>query len=140
MLVNITTIGVAWYLLEHARAAGMGSGATTLVLGVFVFYAFVYTPVIAYVLARMEGIVGQNVSIPFVREATFIFSGYQGVAVWFLPVPLHNYGQATVLYRQSELTGTSFWSIWKSEILLTPIIIGGSILFAHLLTRKRRAA
>jgi hypothetical protein len=37
----------------------------------------------------------------------------------------------TVFYRQCELTGTSFRSIWKSEILLTPIIVGGSLLFAH---------
>ncbi len=96
-------------------------------------YAFIYTPLVSYVTARLEGIAGEVLNIPFVREATFIFSGYQGVAVWFLPVPLHNYGQATVLYRQSELTGTSFWSIWKSEILLTPIIIGGSLLFAHLI-------
>jgi hypothetical protein len=96
-------------------------------------YAFVYTPLVSYVTARLEGIAGEVLNIPFVREATFIFSGYQGVAVWFLPVPLHNYGQATVLYRQSELTGTGFWSIWKSEILLTPIIVGGSLVFAHLI-------
>ncbi len=101
------------------------------VVFVMLFYAFVYTPIISYVTARLEGIAGQVLNIPFVREATFIFSGYRGVAVWFLPVPLHNYGEMTVFYRQCELTGTSFWSIWKSEILLTPIVVGGSLLFAH---------
>jgi hypothetical protein len=101
------------------------------VVGVMVFYALFYTPVVSYVTARLEGIAGEVLNIPFVREATFIFSGYQGVAVWFLPIPLHNYGQMTVFYRQCELTGTRFWSIWKSEILLTPIIVGGSLLFAH---------
>jgi hypothetical protein len=94
-------------------------------------YALVYTPAVSYVTARLEGIAGEVLNIPFVREATFILSGYQGVAVWFLPIPLHNYGAMTVFYRQCELTGTSFWSIWKSEILLTPIIIGGSLMFAH---------
>jgi len=39
----------------------------------------------------------------------------------------------TVFYRQCELTGTRFWSIWKSEVLLTPIIVVGSLLFAHLI-------
>ena len=102
---------------------------------VMVFYAVIYTPVISYVTARLEGIAGEVLNIPFVREAAFIFSGYQGVAVWFLPIPLHNYGQMTVFYRQCELTGTSFWSIWKSELLLTPIIVVGSLLFAHLIWR-----
>lgn len=101
------------------------------VVWVMVFYALIYTPVVSYVTARLEGVAGEVLNIPFVREATFILSGYKGVAVWFLPIPLHNYGQMTVFYRQCELTGTSFWSIWKSEILLTPIIVGGSLLFAH---------
>jgi hypothetical protein len=85
----------------------------------------------SYVTVRLEGIAGEVLQIPFVREATLIFSGYQGVAIWFLPIPLHNYGQMTVFYRQSELTGTSFRSMWKSELLLTPIIIVGSLLFTH---------
>jgi hypothetical protein len=103
------------------------------VVGVMLFYALLYTPVVSYVTARLEGIAGEVLNIPFVREATFIFSGYHGVAVWFLPIPLHNYGQMTVFYRQCELTGTRFWSIWKSEVLLTPIIVIGSLLFAHLI-------
>ncbi len=101
------------------------------VVWVMLGYAFVYTPIVSYVTVRLEGIAGEVLNIPFVREAAFIFSGYRGVAVWFLPVPIHNYGAMAVFYRQCELTGTSFRSIWKSELLLTPIIILGSILFAH---------
>lgn len=105
------------------------------VMWVMIFYALIYTPVVAYVTARLEGIAGEVLNIPFVREATFIFSGYRGVAVWFLPVPLHNYNAMTVFYRQCELTGTKFWSLWKSEILLTPIVVAGSLLFAHFVWR-----
>jgi hypothetical protein len=101
------------------------------VVWVMLAYAFVYTPIVSYVTVRLEGIAGEVLNIPFVREAAFIFSGYRGVAVWFLPVPLHNYGAMAVFYRQCELTGTSFRSIWKSELLLTPIIVAGSLLFAH---------
>ena len=101
------------------------------VIGVMLVYAFIYTPLVAYVTARLEGIAGEVLNIPFVREAALILSGYRGVAVWFLPIPLYNYGQMTVMYRQCELTGTRFWSIWKSELLLMPIIVGGSLLFAH---------
>ncbi|MEX0886595.1 MAG: hypothetical protein WD009_09165 [Phycisphaeraceae bacterium] len=101
------------------------------VVGVMCFYAFLYTPLVSYVSARLEGIAGEVVNIPFVREATLILSGYQGVAVWFLPMPFHNYGSVTVLYRSCELTGTKFWSMWKSELLLTPIVLVGSLAFAH---------
>lgn len=102
---------------------------------IMLFYALFYTPVISYVTARLEGIAGEVINVPFVREASFILSGYQGVAVWFLPVPLHNYGSMTVFYRQCELTGTKFKSIWKSELLLTPIILIGSLAFAHFIWR-----
>jgi hypothetical protein len=103
------------------------------VIAVMLAYALLYTPIVSYVTARLEGIAGEVLNIPFVREAAFIFSGYHGVAVWFLPIPLYNYGQMAIFYRQCELTGTSFWSIWKSEILLTPIIVAGSLLSAHLI-------
>jgi hypothetical protein len=98
-------------------------------------YAFIYTPIISYVTVRLEGIAGEVLNIPFIREAAFIFSGYRGMAVWFLPIPLYNYSQMAVQYRQAELTGTKFASIWKSELLLMPIIVIGSLLFAHVIWR-----
>lgn len=103
------------------------------VIGVMFFYAFIFTPIVGYMSARLEGIAGQALTIPFIREASFILSGYHGVAVWFLPFPFHNYAQEVVLYRQCELTGTSFWSIWKTEIFLVPIVLVGSIVFAHVI-------
>lgn len=101
------------------------------VMLVMLFYGFIYTPLISYVTARMEGIAGQVVTIPMVREASFILSGYKGVAVWFLPIPMHNYGVATVSYRTCELTGTKFWSMWKTQIIFTPIVLVSSLFFAN---------
>jgi hypothetical protein len=102
------------------------------VMIVLVGFAFLYTPLISYVTARLEGLAGQAVEIPMVREASFILSGYTGgVKVWFLPVPMANYGGGVVSYRQAELTGTRFWSIWKAEILLVPIVLVASICFAQ---------
>jgi len=102
------------------------------VMYVLFFFAFLYTPMISYVTARLEGIAGQVIAIPMVREAAFILSGYTGdVKIWFLPVPLHDYGAGTVGYRVAELTGTRFWSIWKTEILLVPIVLISSILFSQ---------
>ncbi|MGF1655491.1 MAG: peptide transporter [Verrucomicrobiales bacterium] len=94
------------------------------------FFGFVYTPLISYVTARLEGIAGQVVEIPMIREASLILSGYQGVKVWFLPLPVANYGIMTVQYRMAELTGTKFISLWKTKLVLYPIILGSSILFA----------
>lgn len=102
------------------------------VMIVMLFFAYLYTPVISYVTARLEGMAGQMLTIPFVREAAFILSGYTGgVKVWFLPVPLADYGKRTVFYRQAELTGTKFWSIWKAELILVPVVLLSMVLFAQ---------
>ncbi|MEM8739611.1 MAG: peptide transporter [Planctomycetota bacterium] len=130
LLVTALYLGVSCWLLYITDG-----GIPLSLVVVMLFYALFYTPIISYVTARLEGIAGEVINVPFVREASFILSGYQGVAVWFLPVPLHNYGSMTVFYRQCELTGTKFRSIWKSELLLTPIILIGSLAFAHFIWR-----
>jgi hypothetical protein len=102
------------------------------VMIVLVFFGFIYTPLINYVASRLVGLVGQAVEIPFVREAAFILSGYTGgVKVWFLPVPVENYSGRVLFYRQAELTGTKFWSVWKTELILVPIVLVSSIFFAN---------
>ncbi len=101
------------------------------VMIVLFLLGFVYTPLISYVTARLEGIAGQVVEIPFIKEISLIASGYGGVAVWFLPIPIANYGMMTVFYRQCELIGAKFTSIWKAKIFLYPIILVSSIVFAN---------
>ncbi len=101
-------------------------------------YGFVYTPVISYVAARMEGIAGQWVDVPYVREATFIASqtmGYRGVGIWFAPIPINNYAGSVVDFRTQELTGTKFTSIIKAELILFPVVIVSGILFAQYIWR-----
>lgn len=100
------------------------------VLTVMFFFGFLYTPLISYVSAKLEGLAGQVIEIPFIRELTFIMSGYKGVAIWFIPIPKGNYGNQTMFYRQAELLGCKFTSIWKANIVLFPIIIVSSIVFA----------
>jgi len=101
----------------------------------FLIYGFVYTPVVSYITARMEGIAGQFVSLPLVREASFIagskFFGYQGIEIWYAPIPIHNYGAATVNFREIELTGTSLRGIIKSEIVVFPVVMIASLLFSQ---------
>jgi len=121
VLVTASYILVSGYLIEWERG----------VMIVLCLLGFVYTPLISYVTARLEGMVGQVVEIPMIREAGLILSGHEGVAVWFLPIPMANYGEMTVFYRQAELTGTRFPSIWKAQILLYPVILVCTILFAN---------
>ncbi len=105
----------------------------------FLAYGFIYTPLISYITARMEGIAGQFVSLPLVREASFIagarFFGYQGIEIWYAPIPLHNYGEATVHFREIELTGTSLRGIIKAEIVVFPVVMIASLLFSQFIWR-----
>lgn len=119
--VTLTYIGVSGWLIDWHKGV---------IIALF-FLGFIYTPLISYVTARLEGMVGQVVEVPFIREASLILSGYQGVAVWFLPIPIQNYGSMTVFYKQCELTGTKFTSIWKTQVVLFPIILISSIFFMN---------
>jgi hypothetical protein len=87
----------------------------------------------------MEGIAGQFVSLPFVREASFIagakYFGYHGIEIWYAPIPIHNYGEATVSFRQIELTGTSIRGIIKAEIVVFPVVMVSSLLFSQFIWR-----
>jgi hypothetical protein len=105
----------------------------------FLGYGFIYTPLVSYITARMEGIAGQFVSLPLVREASFIagarFFGYQGIEIWYAPIPIHNYGEATVQFREIELTGTSLRGIIKAEIVVFPVVMIASLLFSQFIWR-----
>jgi hypothetical protein len=129
LLVTLSYIGMSAYLLRWHHGE-WNTGIRNIILMLF-FLGFVYTPLISYVTARLEGMVGQIVEIPMIREAALILSGYQGVACWFLPLPMANYGQMTVFYRQCELTGTKFSSVWKANVFLYPIILLSSIFFMN---------
>jgi len=54
----------AHFLLDHAHRTNPAgaSPVTKTLLAVFVFYGFIYTPIISYVTARLEGMVGQAVA------------------------------------------------------------------------------
>ena len=128
-IVTLTYITMSALLLRWHH--GEWTSDIRNVVLVLLFLGFVYTPLISYVTARLEGMVGQVVEIPMIREAALILSGYRGVACWFLPIPIANYGRMTVFYRQCELTGTKFTSIWKTKLVLFPIILVSSIFFMN---------
>ncbi len=95
----------------------------------FFAFAFLFTPLMTYIHARMVGITGTFVGLPMVREGTFFMSGYEKPDVWFAPIPLHDYGGMAQFFRQMELTRTKFTSMLKAELLILPIMMVASFLF-----------
>jgi len=93
------------------------------------FFGYLWTPFESYINARMVGLTSQTVAIPMLREATFIFSGYKGIRVWFAPIPISNYGAQTQSFRSVELTGTKFTSLVKAELMMFPILLVCSFIF-----------
>jgi hypothetical protein len=132
---TVVSILTAYFLLRHAHLSGIGGPVTKTLIGVLIFYGFIYTPIISYVSARMEGIVGQSVQVPFVREATFILTGYKGAAIWFAPFPAHNYGAQTLYFRITELTGTKITSMIKAEAFIFPVSLIATLVFSQFIWR-----
>jgi hypothetical protein len=122
-----TYIAVGYWLINYQSE----SFGTTFPLWLLFFYGFIYTPFISYISTRMEGIVGQQVRVPFVREATFIMSGYKGAAVWFAPIPFHDYARQSQFFRTTELTGTKIKSLIKAEFMIFPAMLVGTIMFSQ---------
>jgi len=103
----------------------------------FAFFGFFLTPFLSYTSARMFGITGvaSGVAFPYVREATFILSGYKGAEIWFAPIPYFNHGYLAQSFKQLELTRTKFTSWYKAEFTALGIMLFCSFLFWSIIWR-----
>jgi hypothetical protein len=95
----------------------------------FIAAAFIWTPIVSYISARMYGLTGQPVNIPYVRQATFILSGYKGIDIWFAPFPMNDNGWAASQFREVELTGTKITSVVKAEAFLLVFMLIASFAY-----------
>jgi hypothetical protein len=95
----------------------------------FILFAFIWGPLNSYVSARLIGMIGRGVSIPYMHQAAFILSGYKGIDVWFIPMPREDYGFTAQQFRSIELTGTKFTSIIYAEIFI--VVVGLACGFAY---------
>ncbi|MCH2665332.1 OPT/YSL family transporter [bacterium] len=118
---SLYTIVVARILFPHLIS-------NTLLVFFFIF-AFVYTPLISFVNARLDGLVGQNVNVPYIKEATIFLSGFQGIEIWFVDFGIDNYGASAERFRQIELTGTRFSSILRAEVFMVPLVLATSFMY-----------
>jgi hypothetical protein len=92
------------------------------ILAFLIVFAFLYNPFISYVNARLLGVAGQSIDIPFVKETSFILSGAKGLAIWLAPIPVDNYGYFAQSFRVNELTGVKFFSLIKAELVALPVL------------------
>jgi hypothetical protein len=92
------------------------------ILFFMIFFVFLYNPFISYVNARLLGIAGQVVNIPYIKEMGFLVSGAKGIDIWLAPIPQDNFGYQAQSYRVNELTGVNFWSMIKAEAVALPIL------------------
>ena len=108
---------------------------TTGLLVVFFGIAFVYAPIMSFVSARLDGMIGKEVSIPYINEAIIFLTGYRGVDIWFVPFPARNYGGHAEGFRVVELTGMRFTSLLKAELFMLPIVFAVSLMYWSFLWR-----
>ena len=108
---------------------------TTWLLIVFLVIAFVYAPIMSFVSARMDGLVGNTITIPYVDEAIRFLTGFRGVEIWFVPFPARNFGGHAEGFRIVELTGMRFTSLLKAELFMLPIVLGVSLMYWTFLWR-----
>ncbi len=92
-------------------------------LWMVVFFGLVWTPLFSYVNARLMGLTGVGVGIPYMHQAAVLLSGYQRADVWFAPIPWNDLGGTAQRFREVELTGTKFTSILKAEAFMFPLIM-----------------
>jgi len=128
-----------------AIAIYLGSTFSWIVLGIklvdgypwqiLVFYALIYTPLISYATAKLEGVCGQAVNIPYLKELTILLTGHKGADIWFAPMPIQNLGAETVGFRVLELTGTKIISQVKTILLTLPTVIFASFMPSEMLWR-----
>jgi hypothetical protein len=115
-------VQLAYLLLGHTLVPGFP-------IWFLVFFAFLFSPIMSYVSARMYGLTSRGVGLPYLKEATFMKSGYHGIDLWFMPLPMNDVGWAAQRFREVELTGTKFTSIIKAEIWMLPILLIASFIF-----------
>ncbi len=113
---------VAYVLVAHALVPKFD-------LKFLLIFAFLWSPLVSYISARLMGLTGRPISIPYVLQATFILSGYKGVDIWFAPIPYYDHGWAAQSFREVELTGTRMRSVIKAEAFLLVLMLTSSFIY-----------
>jgi hypothetical protein len=88
-----------------------------------IIFGFIWSPLVSYMSARLLGLTGRAMDIPYVQQATYILSGYKGVDIWFAPMPFYDVGYAAQMFREVELTGTRMISVIKADFFVWVLVL-----------------
>ncbi|PIZ16618.1 peptide transporter [Candidatus Desantisbacteria bacterium CG_4_10_14_0_8_um_filter_39_17] len=87
-------------------------------LWIIIIFGFILTPLLTYISARMLGLGSvAGINFPYLKEGSFILSGYRGAAIWFAPVPYYNHAWTVQGWKMADLVRVKFKSIIKASIL-----------------------
>jgi hypothetical protein len=117
------------YLLAAAAMVALCNHLVPGILGFLIVFTCIYNPFISYINARLLGLTGQAVDIPFIREGCYILSGYNKLDIWLAPIPIANYGGMAQSFRVNELTGVRFSSLMKADVVALPVLYILSFVF-----------
>ena len=131
LLTTFTYISICVILIPGDPVTGKGRFPWMFFLGI----SLLYRPLIGYVNAKLEGVVGQNVQIPMFQQVAYILSGFQGAQIWFAPVPLTDHSIAVRSFREMELIGVRISGIIRTELMAIPILLVCSIVFSQMIFR-----
>ena len=98
---------------------------------ILITLGLIYSPMMSYVTARLVGMMGGGTwtTIPHMTEGILLCTGYQGVGVWFAPLPISNFGGTVQTFKQLELTRTRFSSLLYANAFGLPLLVVGSLVF-----------
>jgi len=123
------------FILFLAGALGSSILSWWLVPG-FPFWIFVllsvgWSFILALITGRAIGVTGLSINVPYVREFSYIFSGYKGIDIWLVsPYIGSGTGWLTQL-KVVELCDTSPSSYIKAWLLAYPIALGLSFFYTE---------
>ncbi len=79
-------------------------------------WSFLSSMITAYAF----GITAYLPQIPFVKESTFVASGYAGVGLWFAPLVISSGGASwCATFKVADLTSTRKWSLVAAHLVAT---------------------
>ena len=127
-------VGVFWFLSTAGFVVLLYYLIPSFPWWISAIFGFLWSPVFSYIGARMIGITGSpyGSSFPFVREASFLLSGYKGLDVWFAPIPIFEHGGVAATFKQLDLTKTTFGSVIKLSALTMVLMFICSFIFYSL--------
>jgi hypothetical protein len=127
-------VGVIWFLSTTGFVVMLHVLVPDFPWWIGAIFGYLWSPVFSYIGARMIGITGSpyGSSFPFVREATFLLSGYKGVDIWFATIPIFEHGGVASTFKQLELTKTTFGSVVKLSALTMGLMLVCSFIFYSL--------